>query len=80
MYTRHICVSVNERIADCSAENSELGMMLGEFAEVCEADGRKTVSAAEKNGKKYITAGSYCGFICLADVTCIPVTPHYVSL
>ena len=54
MYTRHICVSVNERIADCSAENSELGMMLGEFAEVCEADGRNAVSAAEKNGKKYI--------------------------
>ncbi len=76
MYTRHICVSVNERIADCSAENSELGMMLGEFAEVCEADGRKTVSAAEKNGKKYITAGSYCGFICLADGTLIEILPH----
>ena len=53
MYTRHICVSANEKIADISAKNGELGMMLGEFAEVCEADGRKAVSAAEKNGKKY---------------------------
>lgn len=76
MYTRHICVSANERIADSSAKNSELCMMLSEFAEVCRADGRKAVSAAEKNGSKYFTAGSYCGFICLADGTLIEILPH----
>lgn len=75
MYTRHICVSANEIIADYDEKNSDLGMMLGEFAEVCGADGRKAVSVSEKSGKKYFSAGSYCGFICLADGTLIEILP-----
>ncbi|MCR4640300.1 hypothetical protein [Ruminococcus sp.] len=75
MYTRHICVSANEIIADSAEKNSELAMMLSEFAEVCEADGRRAVSVSEKGGKKYISAGSYCGFICLADGTLAEILP-----
>lgn len=76
MYTRHLCVSANEKIADLSADNAELSQMLEEFAEVCEADGRKAVSVSQKNGSKYFSAGSYCGFVCLADGTLIEILPH----
>ena len=58
MYTKHLCVSANENIAEISAENGKLSEMLGEFAEVCEADGRKVIAVSRKNGKKFFTAGT----------------------
>ena len=33
MYTRHICVSVNETVAELSPENAELTKALGELGE-----------------------------------------------
>ncbi|WP_303836439.1 hypothetical protein [Ruminococcus flavefaciens] len=76
MYTKHLCVSANENIAEISAENGKLSEMLGEFAEVCGADGRKVIAVSGKNGKKYFTAGSYCGFAYLTDGTLIEVLPR----
>lgn len=75
MYTRHICVSAKEKIADITPENSELSAMLGEFAEVCAAEGREAVALREKNGSKYFSAGLYCGFACLTDGTLIEILP-----
>ena len=76
MYTRHFCVSANEMIAAFSRENSELTKMLGEFAEVCEADGRKAITVGRENGARYFMAGSYCGFAYLADGTLVEILPH----
>lgn len=76
MYTRHICVSAHECIAEHSPENAELSKMLGGFAEVCAADGREAVAAGEKDGTRYFTAGSYCGFAYLADGTLIEILPR----
>ena len=76
MYTRHICVTANEKIADFSKENGGLSEMLGEFAEVCAADGRKVVTLRQQKGTKYFTAGSYCGFARLTDGTLIEILPH----
>ena len=75
MYTRHICVSAHEKIADISRENSGITAMLSELAAECAADGRKVVAVAEKDGRRYFTAGSYCGFACLADGTLIEILP-----
>ena len=76
MYTRHFCVSANEKIADFSSENGDLSEMLGEFAENCAADGRKAVTVSHRNGKKYFKAGSYCGFASLIDGTLVEILPH----
>lgn len=75
MYTRHICVKANERIAEISPENTELAKMLGEFADVCEADGKKAVTLERKKGSEYFMAGSYCGFACLSDGTLLEILP-----
>ena len=75
MYTRQFCVSANEIIAEVSPKNGELSNMLGEFAEVCAADGRNAVTVSTKNGIKYFMAGDYCGFVCLADGTLIEILP-----
>ena len=76
MYTRHICVTANEKIADFSKENGELSEMLGEFAEVCAADGRKAVTVRQQKGVKYFMAGSYCGFARLTDGTLVEILPN----
>lgn len=76
MYTRHICVTANEKIADFSRENGELSEMLGEFAEVCAADGRKAVTVRQQKGVKYFMAGSYCGFARLTDGTLVEILPN----
>lgn len=75
MQTRHICVSANARIAEISPDNSELTKMLSEFAEVCNADGRKVISVSKHNGKYCFVTGSYCGFARLADGTLIEILP-----
>ena len=75
MYTKHICVSANESIAEFSPENGELSKMLGEFTEVCAADGRNAVYVGRKNGKKLFFAGDYCGFACFADGTLVEILP-----
>lgn len=75
MYTKHICVSANEMIVEASPENSMLYQMLGEFAEVCAADGRQAVTAAVQNGMNCIAASSYCGFIFLENGTLIEILP-----
>lgn len=75
MYTRHICVSANERIAEVSKDNGRLSEMLGEFAEACKADGRNAIAVSQQKGKKYFTAGNYCGFAYLADGTLIEILP-----
>ena len=76
MYTRHLCVSANEQIAEFSGKNPGLSKSLGEFAEICAADGRKAITVSQKNGVKYFMAGSYCGFACLADGTLVEILPH----
>lgn len=75
MYTRHICISAKDIIADDFQENSELSGMLSEFAEVCKADGREAIIACRKNAGNYFRAGTYCGFICFADGTLIEILP-----
>ncbi len=76
MYSRYICVSANERIAELSKEKGELTKILAEFAEDCELDGRKAVTIGRKNGAKWFIAGSYCGFAALADGTLVEILPH----
>lgn len=76
MYTRQLCVSADDIIADSSPENAELAMMLGEFADVCSTDGREAVRVSSKNGRKCFTAGNYCGFICFADGTLVEILPR----
>ncbi|MDO4863364.1 MAG: hypothetical protein Q4A05_04255 [Ruminococcus sp.] len=76
MYNRLICVSANDTIAELSPENGELSAMLGEFAEVCAADGRDAVTVSRTGGRSRFTAGSYCGFVCLADGTLIEILPR----
>ncbi len=76
MYTRQFCVSANGIIAEVSPKNGELSNMLGEFAEVCTADGSNAVTVSRKNGVKYFMAGDYCGFVCLADGTLIEILPN----
>ena len=76
MYTKHLCVSTNEMIAEFSPENSESAKMFGEFAEACKTDGRIIITASQKDGIKFFTAGSYCGFVCLADGTLIAILPR----
>lgn len=75
MYTKHICVSANEKIADFSKENGDLSKMLGDFAEVCAADGRKPVTVTRKNDASYFMAGSYCGFASFIDGTLVEILP-----
>lgn len=75
MYTRHICVTVGENIAETAQENGSLSAMLGDFAGACAADGRKAVTVCQEDGAKYYRAGSYCGFACLADGTLIEILP-----
>lgn len=74
MYTRYICVSANETIAELTREGG-FPQMLGEFAEVCAADGRGAVAVRERDGRKLFTAGSYCGFACFADGTLLEMLP-----
>ena len=74
MYTRYICVSANETIAELTREGG-FPLMLGEFAEVCAADGRGAVAVRERDGRKLFTAGSYCGFACFADGTLLEILP-----
>jgi 5-methylcytosine-specific restriction endonuclease McrBC regulatory subunit McrC len=76
MYTKHICVSANESIAEFSPENGELTKVLGEFADVCAADGRNAVYVGRKNGKKLFIAGDYCGFACFSDGTLVEILPQ----
>ena len=75
MYTRHICVSVNEIIADTSPGNSNIIPMLSEFAEACKADGIEAVTFCQKKDTGYFIAGSYCGFAALSDGTLIEILP-----
>lgn len=75
MYTKLLSVSANKIIAKPSPENSELFTMLGEFAEVCEADGRKAVIISQKKGVRYLMAGAYCGFAYLANGTLLEILP-----
>lgn len=79
MYNKHICVPVNRFIADFSPENDSLSKMLGEFAEVCKADGRKVVSVRSMEGNKSLMSGSYCGFACLADGTLLEILPPHTK-
>lgn len=74
MYTRLICVSANDTIAELPGEGG-FPFMLGELAEVCETDGRRAVAAYEKDGRKLFAAGSYCGFACFADGTLLEILP-----
>ncbi len=76
MYTRHICVSANEVIADYSPENAGLCHMLSELDELCAADGRKAVSFSQINGNRRFTAGDHCGFVCFTDGTLVEILPH----
>lgn len=76
MYNRHLCISANEIIAESSPENRSFSGMLSEFAEVCKAEGREAVIVKEKDGIKYFTAGSYCGFVFLADGTLLEILPY----
>lgn len=76
MYTRHFCVSAHDMIVDISRKNGEITKMLGEFAAVCKADGREAITVSQINGIRYFTAGSYCGFVCLADGTFIEILPQ----
>lgn len=75
MYTRHICVSANEKLANFSSGNDELSIMLSDLAEVCEASGRKAVAFCQQEGAGFFTAGSYCGFARLTDGTLIEILP-----
>jgi len=75
MYTKNICVSANGTIAEFSTKNSGLSAMLSDFAEVCAAENRRVVTVSQKNGTKYFTAGSYCGFAYLTDGTLIEILP-----
>ncbi len=76
MYTRHICVSAGDVIAEMSPENAELTKMLGDFTEVCAAEGRGAVTVSQRDGKRCFTAGGYCGFAYLADGTLIEILPR----
>ena len=76
MYTRHICVSANEIIAEVSAADSGLSAMLGEFAEVCAAEGRKAVAVSQTDGVSCFTSGSYCGFARFTDGTLLEILPR----
>ncbi|WP_295081542.1 hypothetical protein [Ruminococcus sp.] len=76
MYTRQFCVSANEKIADISGDNGELSKMLGEFAEVCAAEGREAVTVSQGKGAKYFMAGDYCGFASLTDGTLVEILPR----
>lgn len=76
MYSKHLCVSNNEKIAEFSPESGDASKMLGEFAEACKTDGRPIITASQKDGIKYFTAGNYSGFLCLADGTLIEILPH----
>jgi 5-methylcytosine-specific restriction endonuclease McrBC regulatory subunit McrC len=79
MYTRYICASANEKLADLSEENRELTEMLTEFAEECAADGRKAITIHRKNGAKHFAAGEYCGFARLTDGTLVEILPKTKS-
>ena len=79
MYTRHICVSANERIAELSPENGGLSKVLGELAEVGAAEGREAVVLRRENGRQYFTAGTYCGFACFIDGSLLEILPHAES-
>lgn len=72
MYNRHICVSAGEMIPDSGG----LSAVLGDFTEVCSADGRKAVSLVEGNGERHFRAGSYCGFVCFNDGTFVEILPY----
>lgn len=75
MYTRLLCVSANQCFDASDDQNSGLYKMLGELAEACKSDGRKIISSSSKDGKKYFSAGNYCGFACLTDGTLIEILP-----
>lgn len=62
-------------ILECSPENQRLSEMLGEFAEVCAAEGRKAITVGRRHGVSCFNAGAYCGFALLTDGTLIEVLP-----
>lgn len=76
MYTRHICVSAGDRIAEHSRADGGLTKSLGGLAEICGADGRDAVVLRDEGGRKLFTAGSYCGFVCFADGTLLEILPR----
>lgn len=76
MYSRHICVSANERIAELSPESGSLTKVLGELAEVGAADGREVIALRRENGRHFFTAGTYCGFACFTDGTLLEILPR----
>ena len=76
MYTRHICVSAGDRIAEHSRADGGLTKALGGLAEICGADGRDAVVLRDEGGRKLFTAGSYCGFVCFADGTLLEILPR----
>ena len=57
-------------------DSGGLSALLGDFAEVCAADGRRAVLLAEENGERCFKAGSYCGFICFTDGTFVEILPY----
>ena len=75
MYTRHLCVSANEVIAEFSAENNGLSKMLGELAEACSDSGIEAVTVRNENGIRRYETGSSCGFACLDDGTLFEILP-----
>ncbi len=73
----HISVSVGEQIIELTPEYSAHYEMLDEFAENCQMRNKMAVISQQENDKKFITAGSYCGFIKLIDGSVIEIFPKY---
>ena len=71
MYTRHLCVSANEVIAEFSAENNGLSKMLGELAEACSDSGIEAALfvislIGQNSANKELFAGDVYVFTALA--------------
>ena len=75
MYTRHLCVSANEVIAEFSDEKNGLSKILGELSEACEDSGMEAVTVSYENGIRRFETGSYCGTVCLGDGILIEILP-----
>lgn len=76
MYTRHICVTANERIAVPASDCDGFIKTLGELAEASSADGGRAVNAARRDGRTSFTAGERCGFVYLVDGTLAEILPQ----
>ena len=73
----HISVSVSEKVLELTPEYSAHYEMLDEFADNYRLHNKKPVVSQQEKKKKYIMAGSYCGFIRLIDGSVIEILPKH---